>query len=89
MTETEMQSYVNAFASAATARDGTAVLAVWHPDGRLHSPFYDRVVLGREMGALADLQRKRLPDLTWTLVDWTRGGDRMGGRAGSASATRA
>jgi hypothetical protein len=46
-------------------------LALWHPDGKLHSPLYDRVVFGRELGRLNDLQKKVTPGLRWSLLNWT------------------
>jgi ketosteroid isomerase-like protein len=75
MTESEAREFVTKFAAAWAARDGNAFLALWHPDGKLHSPFYDRVVAGRELGALNDLQRIQQPQLAWTLLGWTWRGD--------------
>ena len=71
MNESQAQQFVDAFAAAWAQRSGSAFLALWHPEGKLHSPFYDRVVAGRELGALNDLQKAQLPDLVWTLLGWT------------------
>ncbi|MGL4287727.1 MAG: nuclear transport factor 2 family protein [Phreatobacter sp.] len=75
MTDTEKQTFVDRFAAAWGARDGAAFLALWHPEGRLHSPFTQRVIKGSEIGKLNDLTRKISPDLTWTPVDWTSRGE--------------
>ena len=55
MTDRDIQDFVTRFAAAWAARDGEAFLALWHPDGVLHSPLYDRPVLGRELGRLTEL----------------------------------
>ena len=57
MTDIDIQTFVTRFAAAWAARDGEAFLALWHPDGVLHSPLYDRPVLGKELGRLADRGR--------------------------------
>lgn len=75
ITESEAEEFVRRLTAAWAARDGEAFLAIWHPDGQLHSQFYDRVIAGREVGKLNDLQRTRVPHLTWTLVGWTWRGD--------------
>jgi len=75
MTQQEAQAFVDRFAAAWAARDGGAFLALWHPDGRLHYPFANRVLKGREIGMLNDLQTAIAPHLTWSLVDWTSRGD--------------
>jgi ketosteroid isomerase-like protein len=71
MTELEKQTFVNNFAAAWAARDGDAFLALWHPHGRLHYPFANRVIEGCEIGKLNDLTKTIAPHLTWKLVDWT------------------
>ena len=38
MTEFEAQEFVRKFADAWATRDSEAFLAIWHPDGQLHSP---------------------------------------------------
>jgi ketosteroid isomerase-like protein len=75
MTDTDIQTFVTRFAAAWAARDGAAFLALWHPDGVLHSPLYDRPVLGKELGRLTDLVKERAPDSVWQLLDWTARGD--------------
>ena len=71
MTDLEKQTFVNNFAAAWAARDGDAFLALWDPDGRLHYPFANRVIMGGEIGKLNDLTKAIAPHLTWKLVDWT------------------
>ncbi len=71
MTDTEMQDFVTKFASAWASFDGEAFLALWHPDGVLHSPLYDRPVAGKELGRLTELIKTRAPDSVWQLLDWT------------------
>ncbi|MEK7830596.1 MAG: nuclear transport factor 2 family protein [Acidobacteriota bacterium] len=71
MTELDAQEFVTRFADAWATRDGEAFLAVWHPDGKLHSPFYNRVIAGCEIGKLSEMQKTQLPHLTWTLIGWT------------------
>ena len=75
MTESDAKSFVMTFEAAWAARDGCAFLALWHPDGLLHSPFYDRPIRGCELGALNDLQKTYAPDLIWALIGWTWRGD--------------
>jgi len=75
MTDIEIQDFVTRFAAAWAARDGEAFLALWHPEGWLHSPLYDRPVAGRELGRLTEIVRERAPDSVWQLLDWTARGD--------------
>ena len=75
MTESDAQEFVTNFAAAWAARSGEAFLALWHPEGQLHSPFYSRIVSGRELGKLNDVQKAQVPDLSWALVGWTWRGD--------------
>jgi ketosteroid isomerase-like protein len=75
MTDQDVQVFVTRFAAAWASRDGEAFLALWHPDGVLHSPLYDRPVAGKEFGRLTDLVREAVPDLVWQLLDWTARGD--------------
>ena len=75
MTDLDIQDFVTCFAAAWASRDGEAFLALWHPDGGLHSPLYDRPVLGRELGRLTDIVKERAPDSVWQLLDWTARGD--------------
>jgi len=76
MTDTDIQNFVTRFAAAWAARDGEAFLALWHPEGLLHSPLYDRPIEGREQVRLMEVVRERAPDVVWQLLDWTsRGGD--------------
>jgi len=72
---TDHQDFVTRFAAAWAARDGEAFLALWHADGVLHSPLYDRPVAGRELGRLTDIVRETAPDQVWQLLDWTARGD--------------
>ena len=67
--------FITRFAAAWATRDGEAFLALWHPDGVLHSPLYDRPVAGRELGRLTDMVRETAPDQVWQLLDWTARGD--------------
>ena len=75
MTDIEIQDFVTRFAAAWAATDGEAFLALWHPEGWLHSPLYDRPVAGRELGRLTEMVRERAPDSVWQLLDWTARGD--------------
>jgi ketosteroid isomerase-like protein len=75
MTSDEVQEFVTKFAAAWASRDGEAFLALWHPDGVLHSPLYDRPVAGKELGRLTDMVKERAPDSVWQLLDWTARGD--------------
>ncbi len=75
MTGDEVQEFVTRFAAAWAARDGEAFLALWHPDGVLHSPLYDRPVAGNELGRLTEIVKDRAPDSVWQLLDWTSRGD--------------
>ena len=50
MTDVDIQDFVSRFAAAWAARDPEAFLALWHPDGILRSPLYDRPVAGKELG---------------------------------------
>lgn len=73
MTELEVQDFVTRFAAAWAARDGEAFMALWHPEGRLLSPLYDRPVAGKELGRLTEVVKERAPD--WQLLDWTARGE--------------
>lgn len=75
MAEQDVQDFVTKFAAAWATRDGEAFLALWHPDGVLHSPLYDRPVAGKELGRLTELVRETAPDHVWQLLDWTARGD--------------
>jgi ketosteroid isomerase-like protein len=75
MTDAETQDFVARFAAAWATRDGAAFLALWHPDGVLHSPLYDRPVAGKEMGRLTEQVTQAAPDLVWQLLDWSARGD--------------
>lgn len=75
MTDIEIQDFVTRFVAAWAARDGEAFLALWHPEGRLLSPLYDRPVAGRELGRLTEIVKERAPDSVWQLLDWTARGD--------------
>ena len=75
MTSDEVQEFVTKFATAWASRDGAAFLALWHADGVLHSPLYDRPVAGKEFGRLTDFVAAAAPDLVWQLLDWTARGD--------------
>lgn len=65
-----VENFVARFAAAWAARDGAAFLALWHPDGVLHTPLLARPVKGSELGALNDVQKINAPDLVWQLLDW-------------------
>jgi ketosteroid isomerase-like protein len=75
MTNDDIQDFITRFAAAWAARDGDAFLTLWHPDGVLHSPLYDRPVAGNELGRLTELVKQRAPDSVWQLLDWTSRGD--------------
>jgi ketosteroid isomerase-like protein len=75
VSEAEVQEFVAKFAQAWASRDGAAFLALWHPDGVLHSPLYDRPVKGSELGRVNDIVRQAAPDNIWQLLDWTARGD--------------
>lgn len=75
MNDTSAREFVRKFAAAWAARDGDGFLALWHPDGLLHSPLFDRPIAGAEIGRLNDLQKQVAPDLVWQLLDWTAEGD--------------
>lgn len=76
MADVEIQDFVTRFAAAWAARDGEAFLALWHPEGLLHSPLYDRPIEGHEQVRLMEIVRERAPDVVWQLLDWTsRGSD--------------
>ena len=74
MTDVDIQDFVSRFAAAWAARDPEAFLELWHPDGVLRSPLYDRSVAGKELGRLAELVRQSAPDHVWQLLDWTARG---------------
>lgn len=75
MTDSEIQMFVDAFAQAWSRRDGDAFLALWHPDGLLHSPFANRIIKGSELGMLTELYNKSVPNLIWKLLGWTSRGN--------------
>jgi ketosteroid isomerase-like protein len=75
MTDIEIQDFVTKFAAAWASRDGEAFLALWHPEGVLRSPLYDRPVAGKELGRLTEIVTERAPDSVWQLLDWTARGD--------------
>ena len=63
------------FAAAWAARDGEAFLALWHPEGLLHTPLVGRPVKGSELARLMEVQKEAAPDFVWQLLDWTARGD--------------
>ena len=71
MTEPDVADFVTRFADAWARRDGQSFLALWHGDGTLHSPLYDRPVKGAEFDMLTALVAKLAPDQVWQLIDWT------------------
>ena len=75
MSDVDIQDFVSRFAAAWAARDPEAFLALWHPDGILRSPLYDRPVAGKELGRLTELVKQTAPDHVWQLLDWTSRGD--------------
>lgn len=70
MTESDVADFVTRFADAWARRDGPRFLDLWHPDGTLTSPLYDRPVKGAELDALTALVAKIAPDQVWQLIDW-------------------
>jgi len=75
MTEAEIADFVTRFAAAWAARDGEAFLALWHPDGLLHTPLVGRPVMGSELARLLEVQTEAAPDFVWQLLDWSSRGD--------------
>jgi ketosteroid isomerase-like protein len=75
MTDIELSDFVTQFAAAWATRDGEAFLALWHPEGLLHTPLVGRPVAGAELARLLDAQREAAPDFVWQLLDWTSRGD--------------
>ena len=75
MTESEIADFVTRFAAAWAARDGEAFLALWHPEGLLHTPLVGRTVKGGELARLLEVQKESAPDFVWQLLDWTSRGD--------------
>jgi ketosteroid isomerase-like protein len=75
MTEAEVHDFVTRFAAAWAARDSAAFLALWHPDGVLHTPLLEGPIAGRELGRLNELQKQVAPDVVWQLLDWSARGD--------------
>jgi ketosteroid isomerase-like protein len=71
MTDSDIADFVTSFAAAWSTRDGQRFLDLWHENGLLHSPLYDRPVRGREFKALTDMIIKFAPDQVWQLLDWT------------------
>ena len=75
MTTEEVQDFVTRFAAAWAARDGSAFLELWHPDGTLRTPLVDRPVKGSELAKLLEVQTASAPDFVWQLLDWTSRGN--------------
>jgi ketosteroid isomerase-like protein len=75
MTDAEIAGFVTRFAAAWAARDGEAFLALWHPEGLLHTPMVGRTVKGSELARLLEVQKEAAPDFVWQLLDWTSRGD--------------
>jgi hypothetical protein len=75
MTELEAGTFVGLFAASWAEEDGAAMMRLWHADGTMHAPWYDRAVRGDEIAALRGVLRARNPGLVWSLVDWTWRGD--------------
>jgi ketosteroid isomerase-like protein len=75
MNDAEAQDFIAKFAAAWAARDGGAFLALWHPDGVLHSPLAGRPIGGKELGRLNEVQKEAAPDLVWQLLDCAARGD--------------
>jgi ketosteroid isomerase-like protein len=71
MTDAEITDFVTRFAAAWAARDGEAFLALWHPEGLLHTPLVGRTVSGNELARLMEVQKEAAPDFVWQLLDWT------------------
>jgi len=75
MTDAEISDFVTRFAAAWAARDGEAFLALWHPEGLLHTPMVGRTVKGSELARLMEVQKEAAPDFVWQLLDWSWRGD--------------
>ena len=63
MTESEIQCFLTKFTAAWAARDGEALLALWHADGVRHYALDDCPLSGKELGRLDEAQRQFVPDL--------------------------
>jgi hypothetical protein len=74
MTKTAAQ-LVGEFEAAWTARDGEAMRALWHPEGKLYTPIVDRPVFPKELPKLVSLQVRMSPDLKWSLLGWAANDD--------------
>jgi ketosteroid isomerase-like protein len=75
VTDGEISDFVTRFAAAWAARDGEAFLALWHPEGLLHTPLVGRTVGESELARLMEVQKAAAPDFVWQLLDWTSRGD--------------
>ena len=69
------EQLVKEFEAAWRNRDGEAMRALWHPDGKLHTPIVDRAVSPHELPRLVSLQVRMSPDLKWNLLGWAATGD--------------
>lgn len=67
----QIHDFLARFAAAWSRRDGRAFVALWHPDGLLHSPLYNRPIRGNEFEAITTLIAEQAPDQVWQLLDWT------------------
>ncbi len=72
MTKDEATSFVEQFARARSRGRGEHL---WRQDGKLHYPYADRVIEGREIGALCDITAAQAPHLTWEMIGWTHRDD--------------
>ena len=61
MTDMDIQDFVTRFAAAWAARDGQAFLALWHPDGVLHSPRQQVQGSAEEAKHTLSQERRRKP----------------------------
>lgn len=70
MNEVEVSQFVVKFTAAWAARDGDAFLAIWHPEGLLHTPLLGAPLKGSELAHLNEVQKQQAPDHVWQLLDW-------------------
>jgi ketosteroid isomerase-like protein len=75
LTERTAAEFVERYRVAWQNRSGKELAALWHPDGILISPAYDRPLKGSEIETLTNGQFTRNPDLSWNLIGWTWRGE--------------
>jgi ketosteroid isomerase-like protein len=71
---TDAATFVAAYVRVRQGQDSRALGELWHPDGVLRHPTLSRPVKGSRLAAYDDYTKKRLPGLTWELLDWAARG---------------